>query len=109
MSHQPEPTLVEDEPKVQSNRAAKRVCIAVLAGWNLFMLLAVLVELSFRHRPHIQTGASNIVMGILIDSWFVVNLVIITAALLTRRWGRKRANGRTVEPSRGIGTPSTVA
>jgi len=49
MADQPEPTLVEDEPKVQTTPAAKRVCVAVLAGWNLFMLLAILDELSIHH------------------------------------------------------------
>ncbi len=72
------------------------------------MLALVLVELSIRHRPHVQIGASNIVLGVLADSWVVVNLAIVAAALLIRRWGRNReseAGLRTGE----IGTPSTVA
>jgi hypothetical protein len=68
----------------------------------------VLVELSIRHRPHIQIGASNIVLGVLADSWVVVNLAIVAAALFIRRWGRNRERKAGL-PTGEIGTPRTVA
>jgi hypothetical protein len=102
MAAQPGPTPAE-EPPARTTPIAKRVFFVVLAGWNLLMLVAVLDELSIRHRPHAQIGANDIVLGVLIDSWIVVNLVIIAAALLFRRWGRRRAQtGRPSQPANSV-------
>lgn len=92
-----------DRPRRPIRQTQRRVFVAILVGWNLAILVLVLVELSIRHRPNVQIGASNIVLGILTDSWVVVNLAILATALMVRWWGRKRE--RTSGPATGeIGT-----
>jgi hypothetical protein len=72
------------------------------------MLASVLYELSISHRPNTQAAVNNMVLGIMIYAWSFVNLVIIAGALVIRWWGRGRAR-KTVQPTKELGTPSTVA
>jgi uncharacterized membrane protein len=66
----------------------RRVFVAILVGWNLVTLVLVLVELSIRDRPNVQIGASTILRGTLTVSWVMVNLAILTTALVVRCWGK---------------------
>ena len=72
------------------------------------MLASVLSELSISHRPNTQAAVNSAVLGMMIYAWFFVNLVIIAGALVIRWWGRRRAQ-KAVQPTKELGTPSTVA
>ena len=118
MTAQPEPIDAEPEvgwalagrirPRRPIAQIQKWIFTTVLVGWNLFMLAVVLSELSISHRPNTQAGVNNTVLGTMIYAWFFVNLVIIAGVLVIRWWGRRRAR-KAVQPTKELGTPSTVA
>ena len=90
MTVQPQLVPAQDDNRAQTHRPGRLILMAILIVWNLYILVSVLYMLSVRHRPHTQIGANNIVLGILIDSWFVVNLVIVAVAFFAQRRSSKR-------------------
>jgi len=62
----------------------------VLGVWNALFVAYLGVAIWYEGRPHVQPGATHVVLIIILYAWLVGNTVLLLAGLLLRRTWRPR-------------------
>jgi hypothetical protein len=65
------------------------VFYVALVAWNAYFLAGIAYTVWMRHHPHVQPGANNAVLSLLLDFLVLGNLVILGVGFIVRRLARR--------------------